>query len=65
VTLSDWKSLTITEEFVAELQRRLDEQKEELTDSAGVDPRLDSYRSGVIAALKDVVDFHFEEGNSE
>jgi hypothetical protein len=64
VTLSDWKEMAITQEFLAELQRRLNAEKESLTESAGVDPRLDSYRAGVIAALKDVVDFHFDEENS-
>jgi hypothetical protein len=61
VTLTDWKSLAITQEFIAELKRRVLEQTELLSGSAGVDPRTDSYRAGVIAALKDVVEFHFDE----
>lgn len=61
MTLTDWKSLLVTQEFMGELKRRIEDQKEELASSAGVNSQLDSYRSGVIAALKDVVDFHFDE----
>jgi hypothetical protein len=59
VTLNEWKSLEITREFVDVFKRRIEEQKESLASSAGVDSRLDSWRSGVIAALSDVV--HFDE----
>lgn len=61
MTLSEWKSLAITQEFIAELKRRANEQKDMLVTSAGRDPILDSFRSGVIAAISDVVDFHFDE----
>lgn len=61
MTLSDWKTLSITQEFMGEFKRRQRTLTEELADSAGVDPRLDAYRAGVIAALKDLVDFQIEE----
>lgn len=61
MTLNDWKSLEITEEILNELKRRVENLKESLVESAGVDPRLDAYRSGAIAAFKDVLSFEFEE----
>lgn len=64
MTLSEWKGLGLTQEVLAELTRRINEHKENLVFSAGIDPRLDSYRGGAIAALKDVVEFHFDEGDS-
>lgn len=60
LTLEDWKNLAITQEYLAELKRRIEEQKELLAGSAGVNSAVDSYRSGVIAAYKDAVDFSFE-----
>jgi hypothetical protein len=56
--------MAITQEYMAELKRRSDEQTEALVGSAGHNPILDSYRSGVIAAYKDAVDFHFEEDSA-
>lgn len=64
MTLTEWKNLAITEEFLAELKRRINDTKDELAASAGVNPILDSYRSGIIAALGDAVDFHFDEEGS-
>lgn len=64
MTLSEWKSLGITEEFMSELKRRISEMKDQLGVSAGVNPQADSYRSGVINALQDVVDFHFDDEES-
>ena len=61
MTLSEWKSLAITQEYMAELKRRIEDQKEDLVLSAGVNPIRDSYRSGIIAALTDAVEFHFDE----
>lgn len=61
MTLSEWKGLVITQEVMHELERRIQEQTDLLITSAGHDPRLDSFRSGVIAALKDVVSFQFDE----
>ncbi len=61
MTLRDWKDLSITQEFLMELKRRSEVLKEDLAQSAGVDSRLDSYRCGAIAALKDVIEFTFDE----
>lgn len=61
MTLNEWNSFSITQEFVAELKRRQVEVRDKLAMSAGIDPRLDSYRSGVYAALEDVINFRFEE----
>jgi hypothetical protein len=60
VTLSEWKSLAVTQEFMAELNSRIESYTEQLVTSAGVSPVADSYRSGAIMALRDVVDFHFD-----
>ena len=61
MTLNDWRSLELTQEILMELKRRSDDLKEALVESAGVDPRLDSYRAGAIAALKDIISFEFTE----
>lgn len=60
MTLTDWKNLPITEEFLLELKRRVVELKDALAGSAGINPQADSFRSGAIAALEDVVNFHFD-----
>lgn len=59
--LRDWKQLVITQEVLAELKKRVESLKDSLVQSAGVDPRLDSYRSGAIAALQDVINFQFDD----
>lgn len=61
IPLNEWKHLDITQEVFLELNRRVKDYTEELVNSAGVDSRRDSFLAGAIAALKDVVDFQFDE----
>lgn len=61
MTLSDWRQLDATQEVFLEIKRRMDVLTEELVLSAGNDPRLDAYRSGAIAAFRDVVGITLEE----
>lgn len=61
MTLKEWAGLEITQEFILEFKDRIKDLSEALVTSAGVDPRYDAYRSGAIAACKDVVNFHEKE----
>lgn len=61
MTLTDWKNLSITQEIFAELKRRQDDLKESLLSSAGQNPILDSYRSGAILTLEDVLNIELNE----
>ena len=61
MTLSDWKNLSITQEIFAELKRRQEDLKETLLASAGQNPILDSYRSGAILTLEDVLNIELNE----
>lgn len=61
MTLSDWKNLSITQEIFAELKRRQEDLKENLVVSAGQNPILDSYRSGAILTLEDVLNIELNE----
>lgn len=61
MTLSDWKNLSITQEIFAELKRRQEDLKENLVVSAGQNPIIDSYRSGAILTLEDVLNIELNE----
>ncbi len=61
MTLTDWKNLSITQEIFTEIKRRQDEIKEELIPSAGKNPIVDSFRSGAIMALEDVLTIELNE----
>lgn len=54
--VSDWKQLDVTQEVYKHLRFRVEALKEELANSAGVDPLSDRYRAGYIRACLDFLD---------
>lgn len=61
MTLSEWKSFSITQEIMAEFKRRQAFLKEQLADQAGKDPLEDRWKAGVIAAYQDIIDIELDE----
>lgn len=61
MTLSDWKSLDITQIIFKELKNRQRELKEALAEQAGVDPSKDRWRCGAIAAYEDLLNIEMDE----
>jgi hypothetical protein len=64
VTLSEWRGFAITQEVMAELKRRQTEAKEALAYNAGINPRMDAWRSGAIAAYEDMLNIQLDEETS-
>ena len=60
MTLSDWKSLEITDLILTELKRRQEEAKEKLASIAGLDPLRDRWLCGAIAAYEDVLNIELD-----
>jgi hypothetical protein len=56
----DWKHNLVTQSIFANLQSRVDEMKEYLAASAGVDARQDAIYVGYILAVKDMLNIEFE-----
>jgi hypothetical protein len=65
MTLNDWKSLSITQEILAELRRRQLWAIEQLKDQAGLNPLADREKVGAIKAYQDMLDIELEEGSPE
>lgn len=61
MTLTDWKSLEITQIIFKELENRQKELKETLVTTAGENPLMDRWRCGAIAAYGDVLDIEMHE----
>lgn len=61
MTLSEWKSLPITQAIMRELTNRVANLKDELGKSAGIDPVEDRRKSGVICAWEDVLNIDMVE----
>ncbi len=61
MTLSDWKHLEITQEILGALKERQAYLKEVLSESAGIDPLEDRWKTGVIAGYQDILDIEVEE----
>ena len=53
-----WQHHFITQEFFIQVKNQIEEQKEALSGSAGIDPTLDNYRRGYIAAMNNVLHFY-------
>jgi hypothetical protein len=60
ITLSDWKSMSITQTIMEEFKRRQQGLKDELTTSAGIDPASDRYKVGAIAAYEDLLNIDLD-----
>lgn len=53
-----WQHHFITQEFFEQVKVQLQVMKDELGGSAGLDPTLDNYRRGYIAAMNNVLHFY-------
>jgi hypothetical protein len=57
----DWKSDHVTKAFFEAALDRVDDAKEILGQSAGLDSDQDNYMRGFIAAYKEMLDFRVDE----
>lgn len=64
MTLTDWKNLAITQVIMAEFRQRQRQLKEELAQSAGINPLDDRFKVGVIAAYEDVLNIELDDGEA-
>lgn len=53
-----WQHHFITQEFFDQVKGQVQVMKDELGGSAGLDPTLDNYRRGYIAAMNNVLHFY-------
>lgn len=61
---SDWKQQPITKEVFTGIARRIEDLKEELAFSAGIDPIQDALKRGAITALRDILNMEYVEGEA-
>lgn len=57
----DWKSNPVTKAVLNEICRRIFDAREHLGANAGIDPLLDRYQVGAIAAYGDLLNIEFDE----
>lgn len=57
----DWKENPVTKAFYAACQIRIEEAKDILGESAGLDSINDNFYRGFIRAYNEAIDFRFEE----
>jgi hypothetical protein len=53
-----WQHHFITQEFFLQVKGQVEAMKDELGSSAGIDPTLDNYRRGYIAAMNNILHFY-------
>ena len=58
---TDWKSNAVTKAFFEAAQLRVEEAKDILSYSAGVDPLYDKYLTGLISAYREMQEFRVED----
>lgn len=59
----DWKNDQITRAFFEAARDRVEDAKDVLSVSAGVDPDSDNYYRGFIAAYREMMDFKVEDAD--
>lgn len=57
----EWKNSMVTQEFLKSIELRIEEIKENLVVSAGVEPLQDRFLAGMVHAYKEVKDVAMEE----
>lgn len=57
----EWKSSYVTKQFLEAIQNRIEETKEILAISAGLEPDNDRYLVGMIRAFNEVLDVSVED----
>lgn len=60
-----WKNDHVTRAFYEAVQDRIEDSKDLLSYSAGVDQAQDNYWRGFIAAYREMLDFKVEEINED
>ena len=58
---TDWKTNLVTRAFYAACNQRVEDAKEILGGTAGIEPEQDNYLRGFIAAYKEMNDFRIED----
>ena len=58
---TDWKTNLVTRAFYAACSQRVEDAKEILGGTAGIEPEQDNYLRGFIAAYKEMNDFRIED----
>lgn len=61
MNLYDWKNHEITQVIFKELKSRQEHLRDELSQTAGVDPLMDRWKCGVIAAYEDILSIELDE----
>lgn len=57
----DWQAMPITKLFYGACEERIEDAKEVLANSAGLDPMQDSFYRGFIYAYNEMKQFRFED----
>ena len=57
----DWKANPVTKAFFEATQNRIEETKDVLSYSAGLDPITDNFNRGFIQAYREMQDFRIED----
>lgn len=57
----DWKANPVTKAVFAELNHRAQSAREDLGNTAGVEPLNDRFKSGYVQACQDIVVIDFDE----
>lgn len=57
----NWKNSPVTKEIFIRIQQNVERLKEELSESAGINPINDRFKSGAIAGYNDLLLIDFED----
>jgi hypothetical protein len=57
----NWKSDSVTQAFFSSIVDRIEDAKESLSTSAGIDPDTDNWFRGFIAGQRDVLDVRLQD----
>jgi len=61
----DWKRHPMTQVVMSEFAAKVADIKEQLAETAGVDPARDRYYTGYIAAFNDILRMEYNEVNEQ
>lgn len=57
----DWKTNLVTKAFIEATQERVEDAKDILASTAGLNPDQDSFYRGFIQAYREIADFRIED----
>lgn len=61
----DWKNSPVTRAFYAAVNIRIEDAKEVLASTAGIEPDTDNFYRGFIAAYREMLEFTIEDVEDE